>query len=104
MKTNRNFDLLALYNLMDVLLKRKIKYPIPISCDLPSGDSHPFIQRQIYQAVMDKYVKRMPGIAIAIRDKNGLWLGRVRDGGYRQRAFHLNLATFRKPPALQKCW
>lgn len=40
----------------------------------PSPDSHP--RAQVYQGVMDDYVKRgLPGMTLLIRDREGVWYG-----------------------------
>lgn len=78
MKTNRNYLLIyLLFTFFWMSCQKEDKIPYTNNCNLPGGDSsalHP--KANLYQTVLDKYVKKgMPGIAIAIRDKNGLWLG-----------------------------
>jgi D-alanyl-D-alanine carboxypeptidase len=53
------------------------KIPYTNACTLPPGDSssiHP--KASEYQAVLDEFTRKgLPGIAAAIRDQHGLWMG-----------------------------
>ncbi|MEP7196080.1 MAG: serine hydrolase [Saprospiraceae bacterium] len=76
MKINKNyFFVLLIIFVLSACTKDKILSTN--NCTVPSNDTsavHP--KASFYQAVLDEYVKKgLPGISIAIRDKNGLWLG-----------------------------
>lgn len=78
MRTNISYILMCLFCAsLWTACQKEDKIPYTANCNLPSGDSssiHP--KANVYQSVMDEYVKKgMPGISVAIRDKNGLWLG-----------------------------
>jgi D-alanyl-D-alanine carboxypeptidase len=47
-----------------------------VICTAPADSSGPHPKREIYQAVIDKYVKLgLPGISVLIRDASGTWMG-----------------------------
>lgn len=74
MLRNISLPFFALFLLLSSCHKPDIEETV--ICTAPSDSSSQHPKREIYQAVIDKYVKLgLPGIAVLIRDSSGTWMG-----------------------------